>query len=74
VVIGDVHAQLMIINQSMIRAWMSVLSNESKRWKVIGLTRGQRLLPTSGRHAAVPYNVVILRHVRGFLMYIDSII
>jgi len=39
---------------------------------VIVLTLRRRLLPTSGRHAGVPYNVVILRHIRGFLVYIDG--
>jgi len=49
---------------------MRILSNESKRWKMIGLTR-RRLLRTSGGQEGLYYNVVILRHITGFLMYID---
>jgi len=37
---------------------------------MIGLT-SQRLLPTSGGQEGVQYNVVILRHMAGFLMYMD---
>jgi len=68
---GDAHAQLMIVNQSTIGALMRILPNQSKRRRVIGLTRGRRLLRTSGRHEGVPYNVVILRHIHGFLVYIN---
>jgi len=49
---------------------MRILSNESKRRNMIGLTR-RRLLRTSGGQEGVHYNVVILRHITGFLMYID---
>jgi len=69
---GDAHAQLMIVNQSTIGASMRILPHESKRRKVIGLTRGRRLLRTSSRHDSVPYNVVILRHIRGSLVYING--
>jgi len=62
----------MIVNISTIGASMRKLPNESKRRKVIGLTRGRRLLRTSGRHEGVHYNVVILRHIGGFLVYIDG--
>jgi len=37
---------------------------------MIGLTR-QGLLRTSGRQEAVNYNIVFLRHIAGFLMYLD---
>jgi len=69
---GDAHAQLMIVNQLTIGASMRILPNESKRRKVIGLTCKGGLLRTSGRHEGVPYNVVILRDIRGFLVYIDG--
>jgi len=69
---GDAHAQLMIVNQSTIGLSMRILPNESKRRKVIGLTRGRRLLRTSSWHEGIPYNVVILRHIRGFLVYING--
>jgi len=49
---------------------MRILSNESKMRKMRGLTR-LRLLRTSGMQEGVHYNVVILRHITGFLMYID---
>jgi len=49
---------------------MRILSNESKRRKMIGLTR-RRLLRTSGGQVGVHYNVVILRHIAGFRMSID---
>jgi len=55
-VMGDANAQLMILNQSTIGTLMRILPNESKRPKVIGLTRGRHLLHTSGRHEGVPYN------------------
>jgi len=71
-VMGDAHAQLMIVNQSTIGVSMRILPNESKMRKVIGLTRGPRLLRTSSRHEGVRYNVVILRHIRGFLVYING--
>jgi len=69
---GDAHGQLMIVNISTIGASMRKIPNESKRQKVIGLTRGRHLLRTSGRHEGVHYNVVILRHIGGFLGYIDG--
>ena len=62
----------MIINQAMIGTSMRILPNESKMQKVIGLTRAWCLLRTSGQHEGVPYNVVILRHIRGFLVYING--
>jgi len=49
---------------------MRILSNESKRVKMIRLARG-RLLRTSGGQVGVYYNAVILLHIAGFLMYID---
>jgi len=49
---------------------MRIHSNESKRPEMIGRT-GQRLLRTSGGQECVHYNVVILRHIAGFLMDID---
>jgi len=51
---------------------MRILPNESKRRKVIGLTRGRRLLDTSGQHEGVSYNVVILPHIPEFLVYING--
>ena len=69
---GDAHTQLIIVNQSTIAVSMRILPNESKRRKVVGLTRGRRLLRTSSQHEGIPYNVVILRHVHGFLLYIDG--
>jgi len=71
-VMGDAHAQLMIVNQATIGVSMRILPKESKRRKLIGLTRGRRLLRTSGRHERVPYHLVILRHNREFLVYIDG--
>jgi len=71
-VMGDAHAQLMIVNQATIGASMRILPNESRRRKVIGLTHERRLLRTSGRHEGVPYNVGLLHHIRGFLMYLDG--
>ena len=71
-VMGDAHAQLMIVNQWKIGASMRILPNDSKKRKVIGLTRGRHLLRTAGRPEAVPYTVVILRHIRGFLVYING--
>jgi len=65
---GDAHGQQMIVNISTIGASMRKLPNESKRRKVIGLTRGRRLLCTSGHYEGVHYNVVILRHIGGFLV------
>jgi len=62
----------MIGNQSTIGASMRILPNECKRWKVIGLTHGPYPMRTSGRYKGVPYNVVILRHIHGFLVYIDG--
>jgi len=69
---GKAHGQLMIVNISTIGASMRKLPNESKRPKVIGLTRGRRLLGTYSRHEGIHYNVVILRHIGGFLVYIDG--
>ena len=71
-VMGDAHAQLMIVTQSTIGAVMRILPNQSERRKVIGLTRGRRLLRTSGWHEGIPYNIVILRHIHGFLVYING--
>ena len=68
----DALGQLMIVNISTIGGSMRKLPNERKRRKVIGLTRGRRVLHTSGRHEGVHYNVVILRRIRGFLVYIDG--
>jgi len=62
----------MIGNISTIGASIRKLPNDSKRWKVIGLTGRRRLLRPSGRHEGVHYNVVILRHIGGFLVYIDG--
>jgi len=69
---GDTHAQLMIVNQSTIAVSMRILPNKSKRRKMIALTSGRRLLRTSGQHQGVPYNVVILRRIPGFLVYLDG--
>jgi len=62
----------MIVNQSTIGGSIKILPNESKRRKVLGLTRGRRLLRSSGRHEGVLHNIVILGHLRGFLVYIDG--
>jgi len=51
---------------------MRILSNESKRRNMIGLTRQGRLLRPSRGQENVHYNVVILHHIAGFLMYIDG--
>jgi len=69
---GDTHGQLIIFNQSTIGASMRILLKERKRPKLIGLRRGGCLLHTFGRHEGVPYNVIILRHICGFLVYIDD--
>jgi len=68
----DAKAQLMIINQSMIGMLMGILPNENNRRKVIRVTCGRLLLRPSGRHEGLPFNVVILRHIGGFLVYIDG--
>jgi len=62
----------MIVNQLTIGASMRILPNESIRRKVIALAHVWRLLRTSSQDAGIPYNVVILRHIRGFFVYIDG--
>jgi len=49
---------------------MRIVSNESKRRKMIGLTRWW-LLRSFGGQEGVDYNVVILRYIAGFLISID---
>ena len=61
----------MIINHSTMGLSIRIPS-DSKRWKMIELNHGWHMGHTFCQHESVPYNVVILSHIRRFLLYIDG--